>query len=141
MNSILHNEFKVERDDYTHAGEAASKIKQILSRVGIAPAILRRIAVASYEAEINMIIHAYGGTITLDVFDDGIVKLVFQDPGPGIPNLEKALTPGYSTADEKARQMGFGAGMGLPNIKRVSDQFFIESDVSGTILTLMFEVS
>jgi anti-sigma regulatory factor (Ser/Thr protein kinase) len=138
MASLLHKEYDVVRDDYTRAGKVSSDIKRTLSAVGISPAVLRRIAVASYESEINMIIHAWGGKITLDVMDDGTIQIVFKDPGPGIPDLEKALTPGWSTASEKARNMGFGAGMGLPNIKRVSDEFDIQSSAEGTTLTLGF---
>ncbi|MBR2595345.1 MAG: ATP-binding protein [Solobacterium sp.] len=134
----MHKEYDVVRDDYTRAGKVSSDIKRTLSAVGISPAVLRRIAVASYESEINMIIHAWGGKITLDVMDDGTIQIVFKDPGPGIPDLEKALTPGWSTASEKARNMGFGAGMGLPNIKRVSDEFDIQSSAEGTTLTLGF---
>lgn len=136
--SALHKEYKVTRDDYADAGKVSSSIKQTLSQIGINPQILRRIAVASYEAEINMIIHAWGGKVTLDVSDSGEIRLVFADPGPGIPDLQKAMTPGWSTASEKARSMGFGAGMGLPNIKRVCDDFHIESSSAGTTLNMMF---
>ena len=138
MASLLHKEYEVVRDDYSRAGKVSSDIKRTLSAVGISPAVLRRIAVASYESEINMIIHAWGGVITLDVMEDGTIQIVFKDPGPGIADLEKALTPGWSTASEKARNMGFGAGMGLPNIKRVSDEFDIQSSEAGTTLTLGF---
>ncbi len=138
MTAVLHREYQVVQDDYANAGEASSHIKQTLSQIGYPPRVLRRIAVASYEAEINMIIHAYGGKITMDVMDDGTVSLCFADPGPGIPDLEKAMTPGWSTASEKARELGFGAGMGLPNIKRVSDRFDIQTSPAGTILKLCF---
>ncbi len=140
MTSILHKEYKVARDDYARAGKVSSDIKQTLATVGIDTAVLRRIAVATYESEINMIIHAWGGDITMDVFDNGTIQLVFADPGPGIPDLEKAMTPGWSTASEKARDMGFGAGMGLPNIKRVSDEFDVVTSENGTTLTLGFKV-
>ena len=137
-NSILHKEYTVVQDDYVNAGKVSSDIKSTLSEIGISPKVLRKIAVASYESEINLIIHAYGGKVFLDVGEDGAVSLVFKDPGPGIPDLEKALTPGWSTASEKARGMGFGAGMGLPNIQRVSDEFNIESSPAGTTLSLVF---
>ena len=140
MTSILHKEYKVARDDYARAGKVSSDIKQTLATVGIDTAVLLRIAVATYESEINMIIHAWGGDITMDVFDNGTIQLVFADPGPGIPDLEKAMTPGWSTASEKARDMGFGAGMGLPNIKRVSDEFDVVTSENGTTLTLGFKV-
>ena len=141
MNSVLHKDYTVVRDDYSRAGKVSSDIKQTLSAIGVPPAVLRRIAVATYESEINMIIHAWGGDITLDVQDDGLIKLVFADPGPGIPYLEKAMTPGWSTASEKARNMGFGAGMGLPNIKRVSAEFDIKTSEKGTTLTLGFKLA
>lgn len=131
----------VERDDYANAGKVSSQIKQILSQIGIPVDILRRVAVACYEAEINMIIHAWGGNITLTLEDDGKLQLCFRDPGPGIPDVEKALTPGWSTASEKARQLGFGAGMGLFNIKRVSDHFDLQTSTDGTVLTIGFEVA
>ena len=140
MSVILHKEFEVIKDDYIGAGKASSEIKSILGSVGIPPKIMRNVAVASYEAEINMVIHATGGIITLDVTDDGVIKLVFHDNGPGIPDIEKALTPGFSTANEKARSLGFGAGMGLPNIRRVTDEFDIQSSEDGTIINLTFYV-
>ena len=140
MNKILQKEFHVERDDYANAGMASSQIKSTLKQVGVDPKVMRRIAVAAYEAEINMIIHAWGGVVCLDVTEDGMIHLIFQDNGPGIPDLEKAMTPGWSTASKKARELGFGAGMGLPNIKRVSDEFTIESSPAGTSIFLTFRV-
>ena len=141
MAVILHKDYTVLRDDYASAGKISSDIKQTLNSIGFDPKVMRRIAVASYESEINMLIHAYGGDITMDITDDGTVTLVFKDPGPGIPDLEKALTPGWSTASEKARAMGFGAGMGLPNIQRVSDEFDIQSSEAGTTLTISFRAA
>ncbi|MEG0177238.1 ATP-binding protein [Anaerorhabdus sp.] len=138
---MINQVFMVERDDYANAGKVSSQIKQILSQIGIPVDILRRVAVACYEAEINMIIHAWGGNITLTLEDDGKLQLCFRDPGPGIPDVEKALTPGWSTASEKARQLGFGAGMGLFNIKRVSDHFDLQTSTDGTVLTIGFEVA
>ena len=111
MQSIFHKDYEVVRDDFANAGTASSDIKRTLSTLGFQSAVLRRIAIASYEAEINLLIHAWGGNINLDVFDNGTVQLIFKDPGPGIPDLEKAMTPGWSTANQKAREMGFGAGM------------------------------
>lgn len=141
MDSILHREYSVVQDDYVNAGKVSSDIKSTLSEIGVSPKVLRKIAVASYESEINLIIHAYGGNVILDVLEDGTIRLEFSDPGPGIPDLEKALTPGWSTASEKARGMGFGAGMGLPNIQRVTDEFHIESSPEGTTLTLGFRTA
>ncbi|NCB33576.1 MAG: anti-sigma regulatory factor [Erysipelotrichia bacterium] len=141
MTPILHEEYIVARDDYADAGSASSQIKETLKHIGVDTRMLRRISVASYEAEINMIIHAWGGVITMNLYDDGSVSMEFKDPGPGIPDLEKAMTPGWSTADQKARELGFGAGMGLPNIKRVADKFDIKSSSDGTTLTLGFRAT
>jgi anti-sigma regulatory factor (Ser/Thr protein kinase) len=138
MQSIFHKDYEVVRDDFANAGTASSDIKRTLSTLGFQSAVLRRIAIASYEAEINLLIHAWGGNINLDVFDNGTVQLIFKDPGPGIPDLEKAMTPGWSTANQKAREMGFGAGMGLPNMKNVSDTFDIQSSSAGTTITMTF---
>ena len=138
MNTSLHKEYHVERDDYANAGTVSSQIKMTLKQVGVSPKVMRRIAVASYEAEINMIIHAWGGDVILELMDNGEIHLDFHDAGPGIEDLEKALTPGWSTASQKAREMGFGAGMGLPNIKRVSDEFRIDSSPAGTNMYLTF---
>lgn len=132
-------EYKVDKEDYANAGKISSQIKQMLKQLQMDPDLLRRIAVACYEAEINMIIHSYGGKIVVKI-EDTRIQLVFDDNGPGIPNLEQALTPGWSTASAAAREFGFGAGMGLPNIKRVSDEFQIESSPKGTILILGFKV-
>lgn len=131
--------YKVDKEDYANAGKVSSQIKQVFKEIGIDPITIRKMAVACYEAEINMIIHSNGGSIYLSILEDS-VEMKFVDTGPGIIDVEKALTPGFSTANEKAREFGFGAGMGLPNIKRVSDQFAIESSVNGTTLTLGFSL-
>lgn len=137
---MIKQEYIVVRDDYSNAGKVSSQVKQMLGQIGIPVEILRRVAVACYEAEINMIIHAWGGTITVELNDDGKLYLTFKDDGPGIPNIEKAMTPGWSTANDKARQLGFGAGMGLFNIKRVSDSFDLKTSETGTTLSIGFEV-
>ena len=117
------------------------KIKDLLKQLGIIPEKLRKISVACYEAEINMIIHSDGGDISLFIDDENdCIYLHFDDIGPGIPNLENAMTPGWSTASEKAREFGFGAGMGLVNIKRVSDYFEIDSNPNGTHLKVGFKL-
>lgn len=130
--------FEVPKDDYDHAGMASSQIKKFLKQLGLPVTVLKRVAIACYEAEINLVIHSYGGTVTMDVDDDGMVSLSFDDCGPGIPDLELALTPGYSTASEQAQKMGFGAGMGLVNMKRVSDEFDIQSSPQGTHIRMKF---
>ncbi len=140
MTVLLHEDYIVERGDFKNAGKVSSTIKEKLKRIGIDAEILRRISIACGEAEINMLIHAWGGDISMDVSDDGTVRFVFKDPGPGIPDLDDAMTPGYSTASDDAREMGFGAGMGLPNIKKVSDSFDIASSPEGTTITLGFHL-
>ncbi|MCQ4813866.1 ATP-binding protein [Cloacibacillus evryensis] len=116
------------------AGAASNNIKNTLKMLGIASDICRRVAIITYEAEINLVIHAGGGMLQALISEDH-VDLVIRDEGPGIADINKAMTEGYSTATEQAREMGFGAGMGLPNIKRNSDTFDIESEVGkGTTL-------
>ena len=139
MSVIYQKIYNVEKDDYANAGLVSSLIKQSLRTIGVSSVVSRRVAVAVYEAEINMIIHAYGGTITLEISDDGAIRLIASDLGPGIPDIQKALTPGFSTASKKAMELGFGAGMGLPNIKRNADEFHIESSPAGTVLDLKFQ--
>lgn len=137
---MLIEKFNVVADNYTNAGKVSSKVKDILKQVGISSDKLRKISVACYEAEINMIIHSDGGTISLSMEEDDMIFLSFDDVGPGIPDLEQAMIPGWSTASEKAREFGFGAGMGLVNIKRVSDQFDIKSSSEGTHLKVGFKI-
>ncbi len=131
-------EFEVRKDDFENAGIAASTVKKQLQKMEVSPAIIRRIAVAMYETEINIIIHSLGGKMTAEIFPDR-VRVISKDKGPGIANVEKALTEGFSTASAKAREMGFGAGMGLPNIKRCVDDFKIES-AAGESTTIVFGV-
>ena len=115
------------------------KIRGLFFSIGIAGSlILGGCGKEEKEPVTITMIHAWGGNINLDVFDNGTVQLIFKDPGPGIPDLEKAMTPGWSTANQKAREMGFGAGMGLPNMKNVSDTFDIQSSSAGTTITMTF---
>ena len=137
---MIEQSFIIGREDYANAGKVSSQIKSFLKQIGLDPNLLRRIAVACYEAEINMIIHSYGGEIKL-CFDETGLDLTFKDIGPGIPDLEKAMTPGWSTANEKAREFGFGAGMGLTNIQRMADRFELNSTQSGTTLHIAFKVN
>ncbi len=140
QNPMIEMNYVIHREDYANAGRVSSQIKQLLKQIGLQSDLLRRIAVACYEAEINMIIHSYGGKIDLFI-DDSEIRFSFVDIGPGIPDVQKALQPGWSTASEKAREFGFGAGMGLPNIKRMADEFDLTSSESGTNLTIAFKVS
>ena len=127
--------YQVEKDNYQDAGKASSDIKRTLKALGIDRKVLKAVAIACYEAEINIAIHSNGGTVTFE----GIVHLSFDDIGPGIENLELAQTPGYSTASPKARELGFGAGMGLFNMKSVASSFEITSSSEGTHIKMTFQ--
>ena len=133
-------EFPVSAEDFSHAGEASGAVKKTLKDLGFSPAVIRRVSVAMYEAEINMVIHANGGVITATICPDKIT-VVFADAGPGIPNIDLAMQEGYSTASETVRDLGFGAGMGLPNIKKYSDSLDIKTELGvGTTLTITINV-
>jgi anti-sigma regulatory factor (Ser/Thr protein kinase) len=130
--------FKVKGGDFAAAGEAASKVKKILVQLGLDTEKIRKIAIATYEAELNIVIHAFEGEIRLYIDPFG-VKIMAADRGPGIADIELAMQEGYSTASQEARRMGFGAGMGLPNMKRCSDKFVINSEVGkGTTVEMEF---
>ena len=134
----MHFEYQVEGGDFTRAGDASSKIKKTLKQLGVDPSVVRRVVVALYEAEVNIVAHAYRGVIYADIAGSGI-KLKLVDEGPGIPDIELAMTKGYSTASAEVREMGFGAGMGLPNINDNADVFYIETVVGeGTTLNIEF---
>ena len=130
--------FHVAKDDYDHAGQVSSTIKRTLKHIGVPSKLLRNIAIACYEAEINLVIHSNGGDVTFEVDDDGVITLMFDDIGPGIPDLDAAMTPGWSTASQKARNFGFGAGMGLVNMQRVATDFDISSSPEGTHIKMVF---
>lgn len=119
--------FEVSNEDFSSAGTASSSIKKILRQVGMDASIIRRVAIATYEAEINVAIHSKGGRIDVYIKPD-CIEIFVEDDGPGIEDLELAMTQGYSTASKEVRELGFGAGMGLPNMKKCSDEFHIESD-------------
>ncbi len=132
--------FQVTAQDYQVAGDASAAIKRKLKQLGVDSAILRRIAVASYEVELNLIIHSLGGTLTMEM-TPAAIRLISKDVGPGIPSIDKALEEGYSTASEEARGLGFGAGMGLPNMRRNADDFHIESQLGkGTCIEMTFKL-
>ncbi len=138
MAVVMEQVFPVEAGAYATAGEASTTMKRKLKQLGIDAAVLRRVSVASYEVELNLVIHSMGGTLTLQV-DPDKVTLISKDVGPGIPDIDKAMTEGYSTANEEARTLGFGAGMGLPNMKRNATTFDIQSEVGvGTTITMSF---
>jgi serine/threonine-protein kinase RsbT len=120
--------FEVDDEDFSLAGRASSELKRVLGRLGIAPETIRRASVAAYEGEMNMVIHAGRGVFEAEIEADRII-LTLTDSGPGIPDIPLAMTEGWSTAPERYRELGFGAGMGLPNMKRHCDEFYIESEV------------
>lgn len=129
-------QYEIEGGDFSSAGKASSDVKKMLKQLNIDPRIIRRIAVALYEAEVNVVAHAYKGLMKVDLNPEKI-KIVLEDEGPGIEDIDKAMQEGYSTASEAVRQMGFGAGMGLPNIKRNADEMILNSTPGkGTVLEL-----
>ena len=131
---IFYRIYRIARFDFEAGGKASAELREQLQARGIAPKIIRRAAVACYELEINIIVHSYGGTLTLYI-DRDRVRITANDFGPGIPDIEQAMTEGYSTAGDWIRSQGFGAGMGLPNTKRLSDEFVIQSGVDmGTMV-------
>lgn len=130
--------YTVNGDDFTRAGETSSKVKKTLNQLGFNPEVVRKVAIAMYEGEINMVIHADGGDIDVDICPEKIV-VVMKDVGPGISDVDMAMTEGFSTADHSVRELGFGAGMGLPNMKKYSDSMKIETEIGkGTTVTLEF---
>ncbi len=132
--------FNVDGSDFSSAGAASVQVKKHLRKMGFDPDIIRRVAIAMYEGEINMVIHANGGIATVEVTDDAII-MVLEDRGPGIPNVELAMQEGYSTAQENIRSLGFGAGMGLPNMKKYTDTLKVETEVGvGTKITMTVNV-
>ena len=141
MSNAIHLHYEVSGEDFTRAGEASGAVKKRLKSLGYNPDAIRRTAIAMYEAEINMVIHADGGYCDVDIYPDRI-EILLADHGPGIPDVEKAMQEGYSTAPDNVRSLGFGAGMGLPNIKKYSDEMRIETTIGvGTNLYLTIKVS
>lgn len=130
----LELQFDIEGGDFTHAGKASSKIKKVLKQLNIDARTIKKVVVAVYEAEMNVVAHAYNARLTARIEGDNIF-VVLEDNGPGIENIEKAMEIGFSTASKEVREMGFGAGMGLPNIKKNTDELEILSEVNkGTIV-------
>jgi len=136
----LHYHYDVPGDDFTRAGMASSAVKQTLKQLGLDPETVRKMSISLYEGEINMVIHAGGGEIDVDIDDEKIVA-VLSDRGPGIENIELAMQEGWSTASEQVRGLGFGAGMGLPNMKKYSDDMKIDSKPGyGTTVTVVVNI-
>lgn len=128
MSELVTFHFDVDGDNFTSAGQASVQVKKNLRQLGLQPETIRRVSIAMYEGEINMVIHAGGGTADINVAE-GYVEIVLEDQGPGIANIEQAMQEGFSTAPDNIRSLGFGAGMGLPNMKRYTDEMDIQSTV------------
>ena len=137
---MIKEPYPVKADDMTCAGDVSARIKRHMKRLGIPSSIMRRVSVCTYEAEINLVIHSDGGQIDFEISEDRILVRA-RDVGPGIPDIDKAMTEGWSTASNEVRNMGFGAGMGLPNMKRNADEFAISSVVGeGTDISMIFHI-
>jgi anti-sigma regulatory factor (Ser/Thr protein kinase) len=140
MSNTITMSFEVPANDFTRAGEASSSLKGSLKKMGVAPEIVRKVAIAMYEGEINMVIHATGGKIEVTVTPEEI-EMILKDQGPGIENIELAMQAGYSTAPDNIRSLGFGAGMGLPNMKKYTDELAIESELGvGTTVIMKIKM-
>ena len=138
-DNCIHISYKVSADDFTRAGEASSDLKKRLKQLNIDPVAIRRVSIAMYEGEINMVIHANGGTIDADIYSDHI-DLCLKDQGPGIADIEQAMQVGYSTAPAQIMALGFGAGMGLPNMKKNTDKMELSSVVNeGTTVKMTID--
>lgn len=136
MADVLNFHFNVDGNDFKSAGHASFLMKKNLRQLGLPPEIIRRVSIAMYEGEINMVIHARGGTADVNVYEN-CIEIILKDEGPGIKNIEQAMQEGFSTATDNIRSLGFGAGMGLPNMKRYTDCMNIESEVGvGTTITM-----
>ena len=133
----IRYEYDVDGENFASAGNASESVKRTLKQMGVSAASVRRVAIAMYEGEINMVIHANGGVIDVDISPERIL-MVLKDVGPGIPDIEQAMQEGFSTANEEVNMLGFGAGMGLPNMKRSSDEIHIDTELNvGTTVTMV----
>ena len=140
MEDAIVLTYDISADDFTRAGEASSDVKRKLKQMGVDPEAIRKVAIAMYEGEINMVIHAKGGLITVEMTPQQI-KMILADVGPGIPDVELAMQAGYSTAPDEIRSLGFGAGMGLPNMKKYSDNMEIDTRLGeGTTITMTVKI-
>ena len=140
MSTALKMNFVIDGDDFTPAGEASTAVKMKLKKLGVAPDVIRRVAIAMYEAEINAVIHGGGGEADITIESDKIT-VVIKDQGKGIADVELAMQEGYSTAPDDVRSLGFGAGMGLPNIKKYTDDMIIDTEVGkGTAVTMVINL-
>ncbi len=140
-HASLFKSFPVAAGDFSSAGDASASIKGMLKKLGVNPGVIRRISIAAYEAELNLIIHSQGGELSMAV-EPQMIRLKSEDVGPGIADVSKALQEGFSTAPESVRELGFGAGMGLPNMKRCANRFSISSQLGeGTHIMMEFDLA
>lgn len=140
MDDAIILKYEISPDDFTRAGEASSDVKGKLKQMGVSPEAVRKVAIAMYEGEINMVIHAKGGEITVEI-TPVYIKMILADVGPGIPDVDQAMKAGYSTAPDEVRSLGFGAGMGLPNMKKYTDDMTIETTIGvGTTITMVVKL-
>jgi len=140
MDDAITLNYAISPDDFTRAGEASSDVKRKLKQMGVNPEAVRKVAIAMYEGEINMVIHANGGEITVEITPQE-VKMILADEGPGIPDVDLAMQAGYSTAPDEVRSLGFGAGMGLPNMKKYTDGMEIDTRIGeGTTITMVVKL-
>ena len=139
-DDVVRFSFDVDGDDFSSAGAASVEVKKRLRQLGISPEVIRRVTIAMYEGEINMVIHADGGKALVEVTPDE-VRMTLEDHGPGIADVELAMQEGYSTARENIRSLGFGAGMGLPNMKKYTDTMHIDTEVGrGTTVVMTVKI-
>lgn len=140
MSDSIKLHYTVSPDDFTRAGEASGDVKSKLKKMGVPPDAVRKVAIAMYEGEINMVIHANGGNIDVEITEDSIT-MTLADKGPGIADIEQAMQAGWSTAPDNIRSLGFGAGMGLPNMKKYSDDMKIDTVLGvGTTVTMRVDL-
>lgn len=140
MDEVITLNYPISPDDFTRAGEASSDVKRKLKQMGVSPEAIRKVAIAMYEGEINMVIHAKGGEITVEITPEKIL-MILDDVGPGIPDVDMAMQAGFSTAPDEVRSLGFGAGMGLPNMKKYSDEMEIDTRLGeGTTITMIVKI-
>jgi len=142
VDNLIKKKYEIPANDFTAAGEASSNVRRLLDQLGVTPSIVKRTSIAMYEAELNAVIHGNGGKALVKIYEDRIAILIY-DGGPGIENIELAMKEGYSTAPDSIREMGFGAGMGLSNIKKNADEFILESEAGkGTrvYITMYFDL-
>ena len=136
MSDTITLTYTVSNEDFTRAGEASSDVKSRLKQMNVDPAVIRNVSIAIYEGEINMVIHAEGGRITVEISPSEII-MTLADKGPGIADIDKAMQAGYSTAPDNVRSLGFGAGMGLPNMKKYTDEMQITTELGvGTTVVM-----